>query len=589
MKSRTFCCSGAIMKKDLLRGAPLWGIYLLIWLVAMPLSLLSQRGWRDPVEMQYLVLEAAVVSSHIIPFFYGLGVACLLFSYLYRSRNANFFAALPLRRESLFAAKYLTGLLYLLLPNLVISVVTVLMGAALGVNVAAQVLAWFAMSALGYVFYFSFAVLCAMVVGHLAALPLLYGVLHFTAIVLETIVRALMDNFVYGWYSAGYTLEFLSPLWYCLTGHGASANWTYDDAIHLTGCYLTGWKTVLIYAAVGVVFALAAFWMYRRRRMESAGDVIAVRQLKPVFLYCFTVGCSLVIGWILATMLDSDSESGRFLPVLCCLLVGAVLGYFGGEMLLHKSLRVFRKRNWANCAVACAVIAAALCCCRLDVFGYSSYVPEAEAVAAVSLDYNNSYSEDPRLIAQVTALHQDIVDQRPETDQAGSRWIYLGYRLKNGKEICRCYLLPQPDGSAVTGGTLLERFEDAFNDPDYIVARTLPTGYTEADIRLVYVSGRTADEQPYEKYLSAAEGYALLKNAVEPDLRESGMGVVEWTYRTDRQEKVDVETSSDWYVGIEIEFQDHQRCYLSLTSDAVHTIQTLMDLGVPAELFGSES
>ncbi len=586
MKSRTFCCSGAIMKKDLLRGAPLWSIYLLIWLVAMPLSLLSQRGWRDPVEMQYLVLEAAAASSHIIPFFYGLGAACLLFSYLYRSRSANFFAALPLRRESLFATKYVTGLMYLLLPNLVISVVTVLIGAVLGVNLAAQVLAWFAMSALGYVFYFSFAVLCAMVVGHLAALPLLYGVLNFTAIVLETIVRALMENFVYGWYSTGYTLEFLSPLWYCLTGHGASANLTYGDAPNLTVCNLTGWKTVLIYAAVGVVFALAAFWMYRRRRMESAGDVIAVRQLKPVFLYCFTVGCSLVIGWILALILIDNTEGGHFLAVLGCLLAGAVMGYFSGEMLLHKSLRVFRKRNWANCAVVCAVIAAALCCCRFDVFGYSNYVPEAAEVAAVSLDANNGYSDSPQLIAQVVDLHRDIVDQRPDENLsgAGSRIVVFRYRLQNGKEVSRCYRLPQSETPSDGSRTLLGRFEDAYNDPDYIVARTLPADYTEADIRLVYFFGNAADGSSYEKYLSAAEGYTLLKTAVEPDLRESSMGFTQWEDQPATAEAAP-ETVSDWEAYIEIEFQEHRYSYLLLTPDATRTIQALLDLGIPEEMF----
>lgn len=593
MKSRTFCCNGAILKKDFLRGAPLWGVYLLVWLAAIPMTLLSQRGWRNAAEMQYLVLEAAVVSSHVVPFFYGLGAACLLFSYLYRSRNANFFAALPLRRESLFATKYLTGLLYLLLPNLAVAVVTVLLGAALGVNLTAQVLAWFAMSALGYVFYFSFAVLCAMAVGHLAALPLLYGVLNFTAIVVETIVRELLRLFVYGWYSTGNVLTFLSPLWYCMGGaHGPSAVADYNGAAEMIGCYLTGWKLVLILAAVGAAFALLAFWMYRKRRMESAGDVIAVRHLKPVFLYCFTAGCSLVFGWLLSAMIIDNRRGSHFLLVLICLLAGAVLGYFGGEMLLHKSLRVFRKRNWANCAVACAVIAAVLCCCRFDVFGYSSYVPEAEEVEAVSLDYGEAYSEDPRFVARAAAFHQAILEQRSQTEQllqseSRGRTVYLRYRLRNGRLVGRRYTLPVTEAALEDSESLLRQYEDLYNDPDYIVLRYLPAGYAKADIRRGYVTYYNSSGEEIEIYLSASQAYELLKTAVEPDLRETSMGVT-------RETRYDYDGVPDtiavaYDVTIRIEFQERFQGsrWIYPTSDATRIIQALTGLGVPEEAFQS--
>lgn len=588
MKSKTSFFNAAIFKRDLRRSAPLWGIYLLVWLVAMPMSLISQRQWRDGVEMQYLVLEAAVISSHIVAFCYGLAVACVLFACLYRSRSANFFASLPIRRETFFATKYLTGLAFLLLPNLLVAAATVLAGLCMGVNLAGSVLLWLAASALGYVFYFSFAAFCAMVVGHLVALPLLYTVLQFTAVVLEAIVRHLLEAFVYGFStSSGSVLTFLSPMAYTLIENGGlHAQRVYSaDGIGAGGyCYLENWRYPLLLAAVGAAFALLAFWMFRKRRMESAGDVIAVQHLKPVFLYGFTVGCSLVIGWILSAMLVSGANTANFLPILACLLAGAVLGFFGGEMMLHKSLRVFRKRNWVNCAVACAVIAAALCCCRFDLFGYSRNVPAPDNVAAVSLNYGG-YTQDSRFIAQVTELHQEIVSQQSQTEQALQySWgpsVYLKYQLQNGRELIRCYHLPVNSATAQDSQSLIRRYEALYNDPDYIVPRKLPADYTEADILRGYVNVYNGENK--EIYLSAAQAFQLLKNAVEPDLRTTSLGVKRWTESYGADDPVEL---LDVQLAIEFQNQPDRRdgtetyC-LTVTADAIRTIQALKDLGVP--------
>lgn len=605
MKSRTSCCNGAILKKDFLRGAPLWAVYLLGWLAAVPLSMISNRTWRVPVEMQYLVLGAAEVSTHMIPFLYGLGAACLLFSFLYRSRSANFFAALPLRREKLFTTKYLTGLLYLLLPNVLIAVLTVVTGACLGANLAVQTLQWFAASFLSYVFYFSLAVCCAMVVGHLVALPLLYGVLNFAAVVLETIIRFLIEGFVYGWCSQDEMIaDVLSPVFYFLSGNGLCAVRVYDEEGlgKLISCHLDNWLSVVILALVGAALAALAFWMYRMHRMESAGDVIAVRHLKPVFLYCFTVGCSLVVGGILTSMLISDTSTYNFLPILGCLLVGAVLGYFGGEMMLHKSLRVFRKRNWANCAVACLVIAAALCCARFDLFGYSRYVPELNEVSAVSLGYSNNESHDRALIAQVLDLHQEILSQQTATEarlRSGdhSRTVYVNYTLTDGRDVRRRYALPVNEETIREPDSLIRRYEAAYNDPNYIVTRNLAETYTQADIQRAYVYVYCYDEESRDRneeiYLSAAETYELLKTAVEPDMRDGLLGTESFTegYTFDDYNKEYAELQPEevhWDVELCIEPVSNaptSSWYLSIPAEATRTVQALIELGVPAEAF----
>lgn len=582
MKSRTSCCNGAVLRRTLFRSLPLWGSYLLCWLVVLPVMILSQNRWQNLVDLREYILQTTAGSCHFVAFVYGLAAACVAFSFLYHSRSANFFGALPLRRENLFVTCYLAGLLLSFGPNLLVALLSLLAGLLRGMLVGTELAIWLAAQSLTFVFYYSFAVLLAMVVGHVAALPGLYVVLNFTAIVVEALIRELLKNFVYGmWFDGNFWFDWASPLYYALAEGTPEVHSVWEE-LELLDCYFEGWKQLLILAAAGVAFAALAFWFFRRRRMESAGDVIAVRHLKPVFLYGFTVGCSLVLGYLLAEMLVSGIGSRNFVPVLLCMLAGAFLGYFVGEMMLHKSVRVFRKRHWVNWAVTCVVITAAMLCVRLDVFGYSSYVPLAEEVEAVSLTYGESYTQDPGMIEEAVALHQEILDRRTETELAvenNDGWynsMYLRYRLKNGKTVCRSYELPCGPGIDSAPDSLVRKYDALYNDPDYTVLRNLPRDYTAREIESCYlhVNGEEG------VYLSRQEAYEFLKTAVEPDLRDSSMGkVYHGSYLEQEPAWMDAYLEVCFTRAFDGEYGSRS-VYLTVTQDAERTLAYFEGLGL---------
>ncbi len=539
MKSRTFFCNGTILKKDFLRGAPLWGIYLLIWLAVLPLNIFANE-WLEDHRAVELIREAAVINAAAINAMYGLAVACVLFSYLYRARNANFFAALPIRRETMFLTHYLTGLLYCIVPNGVVVLLTVLAGGAVSTNLLPAACSWFAASFLTYVFYYSFSVLCAVLVGHLVALPVLYGILNFTAVVVEAIVLELLRMFVYGMPSFNrLKFQFLSPLFDCLTEGRIGVDYERINDIYQS-VRLYGWQYMMILCAVGLGLAVVAFCIYRRRRMEAAGDVIAVKSLRPVFLYCFTVGCSLVIGWLLAALLVQGRYENRFLPVLLCMVMGAAIGYFGGQMMLCKSLRVFGKGEWGRLGIVCGILCALLLCCRLDLFGYSRYVPEPEQVAQVSLQREDGEVEDTELIAAVIDLHQTLVEERYETMKWRGALVtaYLRYELKNGRTVCREMEMPlRWDEEAKPEDTLV-RYEQIYNDGRFLMANNLPKEYTRESIDYSYL---WMDGTEY--HLTPAQAYDLVKNGVEKDLMAGKLCTSYWTKREQEPQEMAVEES----------------------------------------------
>jgi len=605
MKSRTFCCNGTVLKKQLFRGLPLWGAYLVGWLVAMPLNLLSRGQWLTEVEAQIYILELAAANTHIFPALYGLAAACLLFGYLYNSRSANFFGSLPLRRETLFLTNYVAGLLVFAVPALLTALLTVPAGFAIGANVVKEVLIFLGLSTMAYVFFFSFAVLCAMVVGHLVALPLLFGVLNFTTVVVEAILREILSSFVYGLYFRGSmaTTEF-SPLFHLLAENAVRVRTVYEvvnKSTTATGYTFYNWEQLFAYFAVGVAFAVLAFLFCKYRRMESAGDVIAVNRLKPVFLYCFSVGCSLVIGILLCTIAFPSSSTSNFVPLAICLLVGAAIGYFAGEMMLHKSLRVFRKRYWLNCGVVCAVILAALLCCRFDLFGFSRYVPEPEDVRYASLSSgDNARTEDPEQIQRIIRLHQSLVEQQKETEstlRSGvpmSPSLTICYQLHSGREISRRYDIPVTKALAEDPNSLICQYEAAYNDPDYVILRHLPDHYSRENIEIAYIFHETRQTEPV--YLSVADGYTLLKNGIEADIRAGNLGRNYWTedlvYIDDSKFAPMAETAvaeeQDNWTGYHLEFhfkdvEEDSNCYFTIRKTYTHTIAVMEQLGFTFE------
>jgi len=584
MKSRTSFCNTALLKMTLHRGMPIWAIYLLSWLAFFPMPIISQG--MDHHQVRLFILEATVANSHIVPAFYGLASACLVFSYLYKARSANFFAALPLKRETHFLTNYIAGLLFALLPNLIIAGFTLLAGGMAGTMVLKEVLIWYGMSALSYVFFFSFAAFCAMLVGHLAALPILYAILNFTAIVLESIVKSILSTFVYGlYYNSDSTLSFLSPIWHMLNNQIPDASRIWEGDL-IVGYALKNWEYPVILFFVGIGFAVLAFLLRKGRRMESAGDIIAVNRLKPVFLYCFTIGCSLVIGWILVAFMIGSVKSSNFLPVLLCLLAGALFGFFAGQMLLHKSLRVFRKRYWVNFAVICAIITAAMLCCKLDVFGYARYVPQADQVKAFSLDYGDEeFTEDPRLIAMVIDLHQDILEQREASERSilqdiGQRTVCINYKLNSGKTVLRRYALPIRNEE----NSLIRQYEAIYNDPVYLIEKHLPTGYTPEDISYAFVYNWNYNEIK----LTRDEAYRLLKYGVEPDIRSGAMEGRYWSDNGGPSVTVEEYKALElhfelYFTGTEDKAWNGRYCSFSFNSGCVNSLKILEELGIDTD------
>lgn len=576
MTSKTSCFNSGLMRRSLLKGAPLWGLWLLFWLLLLPVHLLTRQD-LVPFELTRCLFDCLVVAGTFGVFFYGLAVAWLQFAWLYRTRSAYHYASLPIRRETQFVSRFLAGLLFHLVPALAVTLLTMAAGAAKGENVVVPALIFLACSTLMFLFYYGLAVFCAHLTGHVAAMPVLYLIANFLAPVLEYVLLLVADALIFG-LSANQHLWplWLSPLYYCLNRNVFSMEWLNRGGVTI-GYVFTGWKPVLLFGAAGLALAILAFLLFRRRRMESAGDVIAVSWLKPVFRYGVTLCCGLTLGMIIATLILNSSQI-HFGTLLPCILFASVVGFLAAEMLLEKTIRVFQKKNLLRLGGALVAMTLVLLACRYDVFGFTRYVPKADEVVSVSLDGGKAVANST-VIEKTIALHQEIVANRHEVEEnRGSFRAYrITYYLKDGGRVERYYRLPVGDYSDPDPSSLGYRMEVLENDPTVLLENYF---FTSDQIRLdsVSVEYYSGEFDTYDQISLTAAQEETLVAAMRKDVSLGTLGKTGFLAEDGVAGNVSVYLQ---YVCQDGTWDRGETLYV--TPEATHTLEALRELGLPEE------
>ncbi|MBR1660564.1 MAG: hypothetical protein IJ705_09630 [Oscillospiraceae bacterium] len=426
MPSRTSFFNPTIFGKNVRRFWPLWLGYFVLWALILPLPLLVRTSRSAAfVALRTELLHSAIVGGVLIGAAVAVFAAMLVWDFLYHARSAHGYACLPVTREGLYVSGMLSGILPLLAVNLLVALLTFAAGAVRGYVDFAGVCQWFGMVSLILLFFYGFATFCAQLTGHIVVLPLVYGVLNFVFAGAEALLRAVFGGFIYGMYDGGIAFEhmptrWLSPVIGMLTAMRTDYSYAAGGPDMRTpiGVRVVGWGSALGYALVGLLFLALALWLLRRRKIETAGDVVAVGVLKPVFRWCMALGCALLLCAVLyVIVLDTDSlyyRDAKLAVLVGFLCLGALVGWFAAEMMMKKSFRVFRKPLWAGYGLCCLVMALCVLGMRLDVTGYERRLPNEARVDSVFVMCNgeNAWVHSPEGIRQAMALHQAIIDDK---------------------------------------------------------------------------------------------------------------------------------------------------------------------------------
>lgn len=451
MKLRISCFDTATFKKNITRFVPLWALYT-VGLLLIMLSTVSDSLWTHPVRLLNISLEALSLANLL----YGALTAQLLFGELFQSRLCNALHAMPVTRNARFGSHLCAGLLFALVPNFLVSL---LMMPYLG-QFWYIALLWLGAVCLQYVFFFGVGVLSVMCTGSRFAMVVVYAIINFLSLVVYWFVEVIFLPMMPGVLVDERCFILLSPISYLVSNSDyIQFDYSTPDRYYMGGRnYLnekfTGfgedWLYLFILAAIGIAALAAALLLYRRRKLESAGDFMAVKWLSPIFLVLYTL-CAGAFLSIFGELFGN----GQYVVFL---IAGLIIGFFTGRMLLERTIRVFRKKSFLQLALLTAAMLLSLWVVHTDLLGIVSYVPEPQDVEYVVYDSRDAYDvkrTDMDSIEKICEIHQLAVDDYCDRS-CGSSHLYfnLEYHMKDGRVILRRYYLCSGEAAQLLAETL---------------------------------------------------------------------------------------------------------------------------------------
>ena len=594
MTLRTSFFNKTVFWKTVKRYWPLWAAYLAILIFALPVELHESFQWRDYVitsTIQRQILNFTQASSPLLAFLVAPLSAMAVFSHLYNDRSCGAYASLPLKREAVFLSVTLAGLVPLLAANIIT------FGALLWVeNIFGNVeiiaaATWLAVTSMEVIAFYGFAVLCAQLTGHVLVVPAVYGLLNFTAVAVQAVLMGLCQLFLFGFLDSGIYLTWLSPLVKLLQSSGY---YSVDMMTSFVGntpaeAYIfTGWGTVVSYCIAGLGCITGSLFLFKKRRMESAGDVVAVKLLKPVFKYCLAGGCALVLGVGLAGMFYREDTGTLFglslyAGLIVAFLVCGGIGYFAAEMLNRKTFRAFNGA-WKGYIIFALVVILGLSSLEFDFFGFEKRVPKAEKVEHVSVHIGGhsarSYTTDD--VDAVTQLHKAIIEKKDLILKTrygyNTSYISLYYTLENGRQVTRSYPLPLTEETL----TLIGNVENFMHSPQ----RMAEQGFSEKNLTSEWILYCEIYGDGIDLSLSDRTAYEFYVNCLLPDMQEGKLSRF-WL----DPNSVYAEDQYSCEINIAIEDPDKknehntfENLYVTVTTESTRVLEFLEQQGVTPKL-----
>ena len=464
MPQKTSFCNGTLLRSDLRHFWPAGFVYVLIWLMILPIQLL-RAGYDAPRDdgllaerlepLLHNVIVGASVGSLVLAVVCGVVIPMAVYAYLMAPRSVGMMHALPVKRTTQYFSHFLAGFGLLTAGNLLIFLLSVLAQLPFGMVDWAALGQWLLLTELLELFFLSLGTLCAMVTGWLLAIPVLYVAVNFAALLLCVVVQFLQCWFYFGFQYTTYPpfVEWLTPIMKLteavgfLNGEYITRN---DIEVYWRSLSAQALPTSAIYAAVGLVLLALGWLLYRKRPSEAAGDAIAFPWLRILVRWIVGLCGGLGLGLFLSSFVLGGSRS--LAKLLLCQVFMGLLCFVAAQMLLQKTFRVFR-RSWKELAALAAAMAALTLAIRADVLGVQYRVPDVPQVDNVRVtvsrcDGGNFMTSDSTAIETVTSLHRAILEQGPENaDDSRVLYISFYYTMKNGQEIRRNYGIAEREGA----------------------------------------------------------------------------------------------------------------------------------------------
>lgn len=446
------------------------------------------------------------------------------FMYLHSRKQVDFYHSIPVRREVLFAVKYIDGFLIVLSMYLLNLILAVCVFAANGVGLsvtAVPALTAMAVHMVGFLLNYGLMTIAVILTGNFFV-SILGGFVLFAYI---PAVLSLVQGLMYLFFVTVNMRNFPISQWMIHSSPIAYYTWLVGLG---AGEKLTDYGSLMGNAGAAllaaVLMAAAAMVLYKKRPSESSGKAMAFRITKApikILIVSPVTICAAVLFW----------NAYYSIP-------WSVFGFVLGLVITHGIIEIiyhfdFRKlfANPAHMGI-CAVLALAVIgVFRFDLVGYDTYLPKESQFESASIygyglrdwiDYGlpvksadgSGYQWSYMDGANYAASNMAVTDYSVISAIAGSgietaeksrenrifnRWdsgydedgywvsLEVGYRLKNRKQVFRTY--------SVNLSSVRDEFDRMYEAAEYKSGVYPVLSYQEDSLNGVYETNGTGIER----------------------------------------------------------------------------------------------
>ena len=328
---------------------------------------LSQAEFGNGMVV-FLMMAAAVV----------MGVSG--FSYLHNRKKVDFYHSIPVRRELIYSARYMGGILIVGVSYLINLILMFGVALAYGVGtpgIAGAMAGGLALNMLFFLLMYAAVVIAMMMTGNMVVGILASGVFFFFLPAVMLLLEGYCEIFFVttarnAWTSDGspfmWGMKYLSPFSVYIT----ALDWKLDEIIkHVPELICSGFGVLALF--------FLGMQLYRIRPSESAGKAMAFKRTMAPIRILLVLGCGLAGGLFFWAM-QSRLRWGLFGTVVFTILTHCIV-----EIIYHFDFKKLfgRKLQLALCLGAGVLVFLSF---RYDWYGYDSYLPAADEVVSASLE-----------------------------------------------------------------------------------------------------------------------------------------------------------------------------------------------------------
>ncbi len=498
MTSKTSFFNKGIYKSTLKRFA--WGsvLYFVLLFISTVLSVISTNHYYPTNDPDYFVRRPLILSSSYLgfPLFLSLVVpsvtALMVYRFLHSKKQIVFTHSLPIGRKANYISSLAGGFTLMAVPivlNALLLMITSVCGYEKYFTVANCGM-WLLFNLAAVFMMYAPAVFSATITGNSFAMIVINILFHSILFVGAASTGLIAEVFVYGLPSANDMADVFARTNFV----NIIMNLPYDFN-----------EPTFLYVGemciAPIVIYVISYFVYKKRKSETASDVAGFASLQAVFKYMITSLASLF------TFALFEGSAGDSIIFYVILVIVSAICYFGAEMLIKKTTKViYAYKGYLGFALSFAIFISIFA--FTSFFGYETKVPVAEDVDYVAVyNYYNTeeepFTKNDDVIETALSYHKEFTEDIPLTVSDTEAIVHIKYKLKDDSVIHRRYPVSQKKMIDVLNEVYRE-------DTDYKL-RCEFGSVLESDIVRIEVDGKTVKEGKEELF------EALKKDVAELD------------------------------------------------------------------------